>query len=229
LTSADPETWLEGHDSPLPGDFSEELIDAVERAWVALGEAYDRERLEDSRIAGVLERLAAFQTFDERRGFSLLDAWKISGEGLDVVVCVATRLVPEEEGIDRTIVAHRECRLMGLFELGRDVGQAVIRPETFRDTVLDIILRREVDFPESPDFCRRYYVLASSARRLREGLPRELLDLLGSHADLFIEISGLDMTVFWDAVIDAESAVEATGFFSRLSAIIAPQRWGPYR
>lgn len=52
----------------------------------------------------------------------------------------------------------------------------------------ELIGAREIDFRDHPRFSRRYFVLASDERLFRNYIERKILDLIGEHHDLVVEI-----------------------------------------
>lgn len=221
--------WRDNLAKEIPIEIPGELLDIVEEAWAELEEEVGRVQYPAEKLEVVRERLLRFDSCADTSSYHLFDVWQVYGEGPPFELCLFARPYTVPEGRAMTPVTRYECRMLGLLELGEDVGRVLIRPESIGDKILELFRRREVDFPECPDFCGSYYVLATDEAALREGLPGAALEHLGSRKDLFIEIVERDMLLLWSEVIGAKSVLEATGFFSALALALAPTSASPYR
>jgi hypothetical protein len=222
-------SWRDNLANEIPVELDGELLGAVEQAWGAVDRDYRPEQLSAEGLEQLRERLSTFDSFADPEAACLLDAWRVRGERPPFLLCLVTRAYTSQEGRAVTPVIHHECRMLGLFELGADAGQAVISPESLGETLLELFRKREVDFPESQEFCGRYYVQSDDEAALRAALPKALLDHLGRRRDLFIEVVGRSMLALWSTVVGPEAALEACDFFSRVAARLLPPERGPYR
>jgi hypothetical protein len=222
-------SWRDNLANEIPVELDGELLGSVEESWSALDGAYQREQLSAEALEQLRERLSTFDSLADPESAFLLDAWRVQGEHSPFLLCLVTRQWASQEGRSMTTVIHHECRMIGLFELGAEAGQAVMSPESLGDKILELFRRREVDFPESPEFCSRYYVLSNDEAGLRAALPKALLDHLGSRRDLFIEVVGRYMLMPWSTVVGPEAVLEACDFYSHVAARLQPTDRGPYR
>jgi hypothetical protein len=221
--------WRDNLAQEIPIELPGALIDTVEAAWDALEDEVSRVQHSAEKLETLGASLRRFDSFADQDSSHLLDVWQVFGEGPPFELCLVTRPYMVPEGRAMTLVTRYECRMLGFFELGSAVGRALIRPESIGDKLLEIFRRREVDFPECPDFCGSYYVLASDEAALREGFPQPLLEHLGSRKDLFIEIVERHMLVLWPSVVSSDSVRESVGYFTGLALALAPMSSGPYR
>jgi hypothetical protein len=221
--------WRDNVANELPIEIPGTLIEDIEEAWAALADDYGRLQSSAHKLEELNERFRRFDSFADSESIIFIDVWQVHGEGPPFELCLVVRPYTSPEGRAMTPMTRYECRMLGLLELASDAGRALIRPESIGDTLLELFRRREVDFPECPDFCGSYYVLASAESALREVLPQAALDLLGSRKDLFIEIVERDLLLLWPSVIRAQSVMEAADFLTDLALALAPASSGPYR
>jgi hypothetical protein len=101
---------------------------------------------------------------------------------------------------ESTLVHHRayaswmhrgeDFYFFGHLSLKNDFGRALIRPETWHDSIRELLERQELDFSDYPQFCKRYYVLASDESRFRAALPPAFFDLMSKVRGLQLEFQG---------------------------------------
>ena len=113
----------------------------------------------------------------------------------------------EAGGGSRTRYAGDFLRQGAIVETPFLAGDVFIRPEGFTDTVSEWFQGVEVDFPEHPRFCRKYYVLAANEAELRKHLPAEVLDALARTSGLFVRLLNDRALVASDRVIRPRDAV----------------------
>ena len=113
----------------------------------------------------------------------------------------------EEGGDSKTQYAGNFLRQGAIVETPFLVGDVFIRPEGFADMVNEWFDGVEVDFPEYPKFCRRYYVLAADEQTLRKHLPCEVPDILSRTCGLFVRLLGDQALVASDRVIKPKIAL----------------------
>jgi len=200
-------------------------------AWEASRKKRGWDQLVDEALADVESRLRRFESCGDGTGTELAEAYAVDG-GKPLTLCLVIRPYKIDEGGYtrgiRTVTRH-ELRLLGLLELPREAGQALIRPESLSDKIVEAFKPKEVDFHESPVFSKRYYVLATDEPALRSTIKPPALDVLGSRADLFAEISGRDLIVAWPSVPSLETLDEPVSFFAELANAVGLAPSAPYR
>lgn len=221
-------TWMEGVAREIPTEIPGEICDAVEGAWQATAEGFERVQLGESALDEVESRFRKLDLGSDDTDLIILDVWKMARGGSEFFLCLLVRSYKEGDAIQGRGLRF-ECRMAGLFTLSTDIGQVMMRPESLGDKLVEFFKKTEVDFDQSPEFSESYYVLATDEARLREAVNPQLLDHLATRKDLYIEASDQDFCVLWSTVLSPESLVEACQFFSGISGRIRSSERSPYR
>jgi hypothetical protein len=58
-----------------------------------------------------------------------------------------------------------EYQIWGVATLPKDFGHLIIRPETLKDRIVELLKPMEINFPDDRAFCKRFYVLANDREK----------------------------------------------------------------
>lgn len=136
--------------------------------------------------------LKLFESFREKEKAKIWRSWEIKQQGSSFKLS----LVRFESLLHHPRVYaswhHRteDFYFFGHLHLERDFGRALIRPETWHDSVREWLDRQELDFSEYPTFCKRYYVLSADEARFRAALPPVFFELMSKVSGLHLEFQG---------------------------------------
>ncbi len=193
------------------------MLSSTERADLAqcldpLRKAVAIQAVPQGQMGGLAMFLRRLETLRKYAAVEIEDAWKMQGAGREFSL-VLLRLVSEVEEIQgggghayRQKTTYNELYFAGLLLGTRDFGSALVRPEGLVDTLSEWIAPTELDFPDHPAFCRRWYVLAKDAGKFREAANRELLDLLVTFEGPHLEFNGKHLFYRWPRVISPDVA-----------------------
>jgi len=71
-----------------------------------------------------------------------------------------------------------------------DYGEIQIRPETFEDKIREFFKSIELDFPDFPEFSKKYYFITENKDLARKFAKPKLLELLEKIDGIFIQVKG---------------------------------------
>lgn len=107
----------------------------------------------------------------------------------------------------------------GLAYLKKDFGRIVIRHETLRDKIIELIHPIELDFDDDKAFSNTFYVIVSDVQKAKESMDRKFRNAVMDIRDnnFIIEIVNHTLMIGSHHPIPAEKAVEIAEFVTRLA------------
>lgn len=103
--------------------------------------------------------------------------------------------------------------------LKKDFGRVVIRPETLRDKIIELIHPIELDFNEDKAFSNMFYVIVSDVEKAKAGMDRNfrnaVMDIRDN--DFIIEIVNHTLIIGSHHPMSADKATHVAEFVNRLA------------
>lgn len=105
--------------------------------------------------------------------------------------------------------------------LKKDFGRVVIRPETLRDKIIELIHPIELDFSEDRAFSNMFYVIVSDVQKAQSGMDRNfrnaVMDIRDN--DFIIEIVNHTLIIGSHHPISPNKATHIAEFVNRLAEL----------
>lgn len=118
-----------------------------------------------------------------------------------------------------TAETHYLYHTWGLAYLKKDFGRIVIRRETLRDKLIELIHPIELDFDDDKAFSDTFYVIVNDVQKARSCMERKfrnaVMDIRDN--DFIIEIVNHTLIIGSHHPITAEKAIEIAEFLNRLA------------
>lgn len=114
---------------------------------------------------------------------------------------------------------HENCvyEVIGLAELRKDYGRALIRPETIADKIAEVFKHVELDFENDKEFSRKYYVLSNNESKFRMQVTTQFLNCIAKFDNLEIEINGTVLIVRTRKPFSSEIAKSLADFLVEIN------------
>ena len=115
-----------------------------------------------------------------------------------------------------------EYQTWGIINLRKDFGHVLIKPETFIDKIHELIKSIEIDFPDDPEFSKKYFVVTNDETKARSSLSplfREQIKSI-SISDFVLEIKGDKLIIGDRKIIGPDSAIALVNFMDSLSKVL---------
>lgn len=112
-----------------------------------------------------------------------------------------------------------EYQTWGIINLRKDFGHILIKPETLIDKIHELIKSIEIDFPDDPEFSKKYFVVTNDETKARSSMSslfREQIKRI-SMSDFVLEIRGDKLIIGNRKIIEPDSAIDLVNFMDSLS------------
>jgi len=156
-----------------------------------------------------------FYFFQPNEQITVIQALKLSRGSSYVLYCLfvwdaTVESVGSRGRIHRT--HYTEPYQFAVAQLEPDFGRAIIRPETMADKLVELFERRELDFPQCPDFSRKYFFLAEDEDKARAAASPAFLNEVAGHEGLTLFLTDNEMLATRKKVVSHESCSELVEF-----------------
>jgi len=103
--------------------------------------------------------------------------------------------------------------------LKKDFGRIVIRPETLRDKIIELIHPLELDFDDDKAFSNTFYVIVSDVQKAKDCMDRKFRNAVMDIRDneFIIEITNHTLIIGNHHPMQAEKAIEIVEFVKQLA------------
>lgn len=189
----------------LPSHQAKRYFSRIEKSIAVLREEYDVRECVGEEYRQLESDLRRFSAHGNPKQLRLLNGYSLRSARANGYWF--TFAYYEEGGGSRTSYAGDFIRQGAIVKTPFLAGDVFIRPEGFTDMVNEWFEGVEVDFPDYPRFCRKYYVLAADKEELRKHLPREVLESLSQTSGLFVRFLNDMALVASDRIIKPHDVV----------------------
>ena len=161
--------------------------------------------------------LEQFEVFKHCHAVEVQRSYAIkSNDDSSYILCVQTHCKAQEKtGITDTY----DQQIWALAYLKQNLGRVLIRPETLRDKIVELIHPLEIDFKEDKAFSDTFYVVANDHEKAVNGINRHLRNAIMDvrHDDFIIEIVDHALIIGSKKNITPEKSVHLAEFVSRVA------------
>ena len=161
--------------------------------------------------------LQQFEVFKHCHAIELQSSYVIKTDGnSSYILFVETHCKAEyKAGITDTY----DHQTWALAYLKHNFGRVLIRPETLRDKIVELIHPLEIDFAEDKAFSDTFYVVANDHEKAVTGINRNLRNAVMDvrEDDFIIEIVDHTLIIGSKKTITPEAAVHLAQFVSRVA------------
>ncbi len=161
--------------------------------------------------------LEDFEVFKPCQNVTVRDSYVIKHTGSDCyILFVETH--EQRMPIKSRMYDHCEFNIFALAYLKKDFGRVMIRPETLRDKILELIHPIELDFDEDKAFSDTFYVLVNDHQKAVSAIDRNFRNAVMDmrHEDFVIEIVNHALIIGSTKPTSPDSTIPIAEFVARL-------------
>jgi hypothetical protein len=164
--------------------------------------------------------LEDFEVFKQYQDVTVRDSYVIKHMGSD---CYILFVEAHNHVMPIKSKMHDQCEynVFALAYLKKDFGRIMIRPETLRDKLLELIHPIELDFDEDKAFSDTFYVLVADHQKAVSAIDRNfrnaVMDL--RHEDFVIEIVNHALIISNYKPVSPEKSIYLAEFVTRLCSM----------
>ena len=132
-----------------------------------------------------------FQILTSKSNSKIINAWKVINNKSSFKLCLIQYDSEYTTAGPTGGNTHLDTSLylFGHLNLKHDFGKALIRPETFKDKIMEFIEPSEIEFKNQSKFNNAYYVLSQDKQKLENGLSTEFFKFMEKVNGLQIEFN----------------------------------------
>ncbi|MEO6148575.1 MAG: hypothetical protein ABIP28_00360 [Mucilaginibacter sp.] len=161
-----------------------------------------------------LDSFEAFKNYDE---VILRDSYVIKGfTDSNYLLLVETykKIVWQSGEVDEL----REYHIWALAYLKKDLGKIRIRPETFRDKMVELITPIEIDFKDDKAFSDAFYVVANDYQKAVNGITQDFRKAVMAvkEPNILIEVNNHALIIGSTKGVSPEKTVCLADFVTKL-------------
>ncbi|GAB2976839.1 hypothetical protein GCM10027049_09710 [Mucilaginibacter puniceus] len=190
-----------------------EEIDRLQQTYTALKDKFG------IQLTGNINfHLKQFEVFKHCFDVNVRDSYVIKEDGnSSYVLFVETHL--KTSNIKAGVTDHCDCQTWALAYLKHNFGRVVIRPETLRDKIVELIHPLEIDFKEDKAFSDVFYVIANDHDKAVKGINRNFRNAVMDirEDDFVIEIVEHTLIIGSKKTITPDRAVHLAEFVARVA------------
>ncbi len=188
-------------------------IDSFQEIYTALKSKFNIQQTGDINF-----HLQDFETFKRCFAVNLRDSFVIKHDkGDSYILFVENHIkLPHDKG---GVSEFYEYQVWALAYLKQNLGRVLIRPETLRDKIVELIHPLEIDFKEDKAFSDTFYVVANDHEKAVNGINRNLRNVIMDvrHDDFIIEIVDHTLIIGSKKTITPDRAVHLAEFVARVA------------
>jgi len=129
------------------------------------------------------------------------------------------------EWVEASYSGGRKCEETNSYHFGYientiNLGNTIIRPESFYDKCIDFFIHVEIDFKEHKEFSKKYYLITENEQLVRDNLNKRIMDLFCNYNDIYIEFRNNKCLFFLNSKMNLKSSLLLCEFGLKLSEII---------
>jgi hypothetical protein len=190
-----------------------EEIDRLQQTYTALKDKFNIQLTGDINF-----HLEQFEVFKHCFDVNVRDSYVIKQEGnSSYVLFVETPFKPTN--IKAGVTNRCDCQTWALAYLKHNFGRVLIRPETLRDKIVELIHPLEIDFKEDKAFSNTFYVVANDHKKASAGINRNFRNAVMDvrEDDFVIEIVEHTLIIGSKKTILPDRAVYLAEFVARVA------------
>ena len=165
-------------------------------------------------------QLNSFEAFKQYTDFNIRDSYLIKNAEDNCYILFAET---QTKNVSSKGVVTELCeyQIWALAYLKCDLGKVMIRPETLRDKIVELIFPIELDFEEDKAFSDTFYVVVNDRHKAVAGITRNLRNAVMDirEDDFVIEVSGHTLIIGSRKPLSPQRAVHLAEFVTRLVEI----------
>ena len=190
-----------------------EEIDHLQQTYTALIDKFNIQLTGDINF-----HLQQFEVFKQCFDVNIRDSYVIKQDGnSSYVLFVETH----SKNIKAGVTDHCDCQTWALAYLKHNFGRVLIRPETLRDKIVELIHPLEIDFKEDKAFSDTFYVVANDHDKAINGINRNFRNAVMDvrEDDFIIEIVEHTLIIGSKKTITPDKAVHLAEFVARVASV----------
>ncbi len=188
-------------------------IDRLQQTYTALKDKFN------IQLTGNINfHLNQFEVFKHCFDVNIRDSYVINqGSNSSYVLFVETH--SKTPNTKAGVSDHCDCQTWALTYLKHNFGRVIIRPETLRDKIVELITPLEIDFKEDKAFSNTFYVVANDHDKAVKGIDRNLRNAVMDvrEEDFIIEIVEHTLIIGSKSTITPDRAVHLAEFVARVA------------
>lgn len=164
--------------------------------------------------------LEDFGLFKSYQDITVRDSYVIKHMGNDCYI-LFVELHEQRVPVKGRMYDYYEYHVFALAYLKKDFGRVMIRPETLKDKLLELIHPIELDFDEDKAFSDTFYVLVSDHQKAVSAIDRNFRNATMDmrHEDFVIEVVNHALIIGNDKLAAPEKSVYLAEFVSRVCSM----------
>lgn len=146
----------------------------------------------------------------EARAPQTIFAWRIGNKLNAFTLILAEYSIQYMKGSRHggaRFIEEAHLYLFGHLKLDKDFGATYIRPESFKDKVLEMLVPVEIDFAEAPEFSSKYYVLSNEKEKFIEVVSHELMRYLSDVDGIEIEFRDNECLFRFEGTVEEKKSL----------------------
>jgi len=108
----------------------------------------------------------------------------------------------------------------GYIENTINLGNTIIRPESYYDKFIDFFIHVEIDFKEHKEFSKKFYVISENEQLVRDNLNKRIMDLFCNYKEIYIEFRNNKCLFYLNSKMNIKSSLMLCEFGLKLNEII---------
>lgn len=192
-----------------------EEIDRLQQTYTALKDKFN------IQLTGNINfHLEQFEVFKHCFDVNLRDSYVIKqGNSNSYVLFVETHI--KTPNIKSGVTNHCDCQIWALAYLKHNFGRVLIRPETLRDKIVELIHPLEIDFAADKAFSDIFYVVANDHEKAVNGINRNFRNAVMDvrEDDFVIEIVDHTLIIGSKKAITPDRAVHLAEFVAKVASM----------
>ncbi|RCH54536.1 hypothetical protein DJ568_11995 [Mucilaginibacter hurinus] len=177
-----------------------------------------QEKFTLERTGSIDFKLADFEAFKNYDEVIVRDSYTINGVDRSYIMVIETykKIVWQSGEVDEL----REYHVWALTYLKQDMGKIRIRPETFRDKIVELITPLEIDFKDDKAFSDKFYVVADNDQKAAAGITQDFRNAVMAVGipDIVIEINNQALVIGSTKGISPEKSICLAEFVSKVNS-----------
>ncbi len=190
-----------------------EQIDRLQHTYTALKDKFN------IQLTGHIDfNLQQFEVFKHCFDIRLRESYVIKQDNNSSYI-LFVEAHSKTPNIKAGVTDHYDHQTWALAYLKHNFGRVLIRPETLRDKIVELIHPLEIDFAADKAFSDLFYVVANDHEKAVTGIDRNLRNAVMDvrEDDFIIEIVEHTLIIGSKKIITPEGAIHLAEFVSRVA------------
>lgn len=187
--------------SKCPREHQEACQECLEEIFVQFGNS------EAPKIS-----IEKFAMTSEAKSPQTIFAWRIGNKfntfTLALVEYCIQYMKGSRHGHGAQFIEEAHLYVFGHLKLNKDFGATYIRPESFKDKILEMFVPVEIDFAAAPEFSSKYYVLSNDKEKFIQAVPHALMRYLTDIERLEIEFRNKECLFRFEGPVEKKKSLQ---------------------